>query len=117
LRFVFRQSLLEETIDRGVRHSLANRIKNSLGCFIVLRMKNPYETDALGPVGRSLSLRDPRRVEVATKSDEYNARRGSFAQRWQFPRKCWLIGSRERTVRLMHNNQAGPELFAERVLP
>jgi hypothetical protein len=33
------------------------------------------------------------------------------------PRKRWLIGSRERTVHLMHNNQGGPELFAEQVLP
>jgi hypothetical protein len=48
LQFAFCQSLLEETIDRGMRRWLANRIKDSLECFIVLRMKNPYETDALG---------------------------------------------------------------------
>jgi hypothetical protein len=38
-------------------------------------------------------------------------------QRRQFPRYRWLIGSKERTVCLMHNDQAGPELFAEQVLP
>ena len=73
MQFVFRQSLLEETIDRGMRHWLANRIKNSLECFIVLRMKNPYETDALGPVGRS--LRWPL-LGVAAKND---------------PCRCWVM--------------------------
>jgi hypothetical protein len=55
---------------------------------------------------------------MATTSTEYNAKRGLFAPAPPIPsRKRWLIGSRERTVHLMHNNQAGPELFSEQVLP
>jgi len=67
---------------------------------------------------RQLSLRDPRSVEMATTSTEYNAKRGLFAPAPPIPsRKRWLIGSRERTVDLVHNSQAGPKLFAEQVLP
>jgi hypothetical protein len=55
---------------------------------------------------------------MATTSTEYNAKRGLFAPAPPIPsRKRWLIGSRERTVHLMHNNQSGPELFAEQVSP
>jgi hypothetical protein len=45
------------------------------------------------------------------QSEDYSRRR------CQFPRKRWLIGSKERTVHLMHNNQTCPGLFAEQVLP
>jgi hypothetical protein len=37
--------------------------------------------------------------------------------RRQSRRKRWLIGTKERTVRLMHNIQVGPELSAEHVSP
>jgi hypothetical protein len=64
-----------------------------------------------------MSLHDPRSAEMATKSIDYNAKRGLFASASPIPRKRWLIVSRERTVQRMRSNQAGPELLTERVLP
>ena len=71
------------------------------------------------PVGGAATIEPARSSlsQMATKSTDYNAKRGLLASASPIPRKRWLIVSGERTVHLMPSNQAGPELSTERVLP
>jgi hypothetical protein len=66
------------------------------------------------PGARQSSLRDPRMLEMATESPDYNAKRGLLSSPCEKALANPIKGAHGPT---MHNNQAGPEPFAERVSP
>ena len=64
---------------------------------------------------RQLSLRDPHSVEMATTSTEYNEKARIIRTFATNPLEKTLANRIKRAHGLtMHNNQAGPEPFAER---